>query len=120
MLKFFGASDDLVECRGDHYGEIDCYDDFVVARVGDDAGGCEVVMVYDSPILGGKAAVWTGCVRQLSENVPIPWPIGIESVDRDGRPGAGYSVAVVIDCPPGTPVVWWTGERGAKSAEVPR
>ena len=116
MLHFWGASDDLVECEGDVCGEIGCYEDFVIARIGGSDGGCDVVMFYDSPNLHGGAA-WTAGIRQIDEDIPVPWPVRVETVDRYGKPGLGYSMGMTVACPPGTPVVWRTG-KGSKW-EVP-
>ena len=104
VIRIYGASDDLVEIE-DSAGdgdEIDCYDRGVEILVDDPHHGGVIVRADYAP--KGAGAVWQFGLRQLDEDVPIPWPVHIEA--------KGYSVHVVIECPPGTPYV----ETGKKRA----
>lgn len=105
MLKFYGASDDLVEIDGDIREEIGCYEKPVRFRLGDVRGGCFVIMQY--AVDDDSDGVWRGSVEQITEDTPIPWPItiGVEN----------YSVTVNVDCPAATPIMVRVGkgtERG--------
>lgn len=105
MLRFFGASDDLAECRGDVEGEIGCFDCEVEVRIGEPDGGCYVLISYEHGI---PCPCWAVSVVQLDEGVPIPWPIRVGTIDRVNEVfgGVGYSACAEVDCPPGTPVFW--------------
>lgn len=105
-MKVYGQSDDLIEVEGVRkVGKRSWVtaagyagDEFSRGRiqVGDRAGGLIVKMAY-----GKRAGVWSACVEQIDEEVPIPWPVSITVSDR------GYSVIVNIDCPDGVPVQKW-------------
>ena len=116
MLKIYGASDDLVcanigfekkcPCCGaeiknptkaiitDSEGDISAYEKVIGFIIGDKEGGAVVDMHYDVP------GVWCSRVRQINEDVPIPWPISV--VTDDELPG--HSVVVLVDCPENTSV----------------
>lgn len=54
------------------------------------------------------ASVWTTSIRQLDEELEIPWEVRVEaklSGPRRRNVGDLYSPTVVVLCPPGTPVV---------------
>jgi len=116
-LKIYGASDDLVcaniglqktcPCCGaevknptkavvvDGEEDIGAYEDVVGFVVGNkEDGGAVIDMFYEPP------GVWSARVRQIEEEVPIPWVISI--VTDDKLPG--HSVVVLVGCPHGTSV----------------
>jgi hypothetical protein len=106
MLTFFGVSDDLAEVRGDVTGEAYPGSDYgTVARIGDpQSGGCFVRMAYSTLEENGS---WDLTVGRLDEGVPIPWAVTVVHGDQDGEESSdGYTVALRVACPPGTPVVW--------------
>ena len=105
MLKFYGCSDDLAEVDGDVSGELSPSGDYgVVAKVGTKNGGCYVRLQYNSLENNG---CWDVTVGRLDEDIPIPWPIKIEMGNRMAERGSdGYTAMAIIECPPGTPVVW--------------
>ena len=82
--------------------------DHVIA-VGDASGGVLVVMRYspplpaDVPTTAPTPGVWSAEIRQLAEDVPIPWPVSVRHIPQDDQI---YMLAVDIDCPDGTPVEW--------------
>lgn len=102
MVKIYGASDDLVEIEGHPDGdEIGCYDRDVVIMLGTvETGGIAVRMSYAPRFSalgdGVAAACWSAEIAQLDEDRPIPWPVRLGTVR--------YSVAVLIDAPPETPL----------------
>lgn len=81
MIKIYGHSDDVVVIDGDVREELGAYDRVRTIKIGGWIGGLEVVTEY-----GVTTGVWQLSVRQIDDDVPMP--------------------AVVIDCPPGTPVSW--------------
>jgi hypothetical protein len=95
VIKIYGHSDDCVEIAGDVDEELSAYDRGRTITIGGEGEGLEVVAQYGP----GKSAVWQFTVRMVDEGVPCPWPIRIVTEHE-------YSLAVVIDCPPGTPVSW--------------
>lgn len=106
-LRFYGHSDDCAEIDGDISDEIGCYDKGVRFRIGDASGGVLVTMQY-AP---GDGGVWRLSAEQIDEGIVCPWPIRIEHQHA-------YSLALVVDCPPGAPVMVKVGdedERPVKS-----
>lgn len=103
MLRIYGASDDLVEIEGDVSEELGARDRQRTITIGDDKGGLRVIAKY-AP---GSRAVWRLSVEPIDEEVPIPWPVHVELAEP------GYSCAVVVDCPPGTPVAFGATKRKA-------
>ena len=107
MIRIYGASDDLVEFEGDVTGEVGCYGVPVLIRVGSDEAGLRIVASYAAYAeeFGSDAPGWAFGVATVNGNGSgdddegkIPWPVRIER-ER-------YSTAIVIDCPPGTPVAY--------------
>lgn len=94
MIKVYGASDDLVEIEGDVRDEIGSTGGGQVI-IGDEAGGIRIVAKY---AVAKGIGVWRLGVEPIDEDVPVPWPVRVEQTER------GYSLAVIVDCPPGTPV----------------
>jgi hypothetical protein len=108
MLKIYGSSDDNVyanielqrKCPTcgteidepsqsvvcDTEDEIGAYGRATVFTIGDSDAGLIVEMRYEG--------VWSAKIRQIEEDVLIPWPVSIES--------EGYTAIVKIDCPNGT------------------
>jgi hypothetical protein len=93
-LRIYGASDDLVEIEGDVQEEIGCYDTQVTLEIGGLDGGIRVIADYGVD----KAAVWRLALEPVDEDVPVPWPV------RTELGGRGYSLVIIVDCPPGTPI----------------
>lgn len=94
MIRIYGLSDDLVEIDGDARGEI-CADGARV-YVGDEATrqGCLVTMRYRK---NGRWCAEVSLLGNGDDDAEIPWPVRVtQSSD------ALYSVAVHVDCPPGT------------------
>lgn len=93
MLKFYGHSDDCLEIAGHHSDELGAYDREVAILVGTREAGVIVRGRY-AP---GEGAVWCFSAEQVDEGVEVPWPMryAVEHV---------YSLALIIDCPAGTPV----------------
>jgi hypothetical protein len=104
MIRIFGNSDDQVYVEQDGKRcQLDVKGDEVVIGVGlnaSPAAGCFVTMHYG---VGCSIAVWTATVAQIDENILIPWLIRIENAKLEEQVGWIHSVAVVIECPPGTP-----------------
>lgn len=97
MLKISGHSDDIVSLSGLVDDEIGAYDKPVAIRIGDARGGVIVTMHYAPD--KASAAVWRASVEQIDEDVPVPWAIHIKQ-------DHAYSVAVIVECPAGTPIDW--------------
>lgn len=96
-MKIYGASDDLVEIEDcDGADEIGAANSATRILVGKPDAGLYVIMEYAGPRVPG--AVWHATIAQVSEDIPIPWPVRIDVTQR------GYSVEVCIDCPKSTPV----------------
>ena len=105
MITISGYSDDIVSIDADD-GSGDELDDCAqqterVIMVGGDDGGLVVCVTY-AP---GDKATWRIAVDLVDEDVPIPWPVRITNGDR------GYTPALVIECPPGTPWKQIKGKR---------
>jgi hypothetical protein len=97
VLKIYGQSDDLVELEGIFHDEIGCYDETVTLQVGTEKAGVVVEMFYEND------GCWSAKIKRIDDGVPIPWAISVVPMSRiDGR--EGYSVAVEIACPEGTPI----------------
>ena len=95
-MKIYGASDDLVEVEDcDGADEIASASSMTRILVGAPDAGLYVIMEYAGPRVPG--AVWHASIAQVSEDIPIPWPVRIDVAQR------GYSVEVWIDCPKSTP-----------------
>lgn len=105
MLRFFGASDDLAECRGHVEGETYPSNNYgTVAMVGTKEAGCYVRVAYSTLEQNGS---WDVTIGRIDEDVPIPWPVKVVHGDRGGEEGeSGYTAVAFIDCPDDTPVVW--------------
>lgn len=94
MIRIYGHSDDVVVI--DNHGDLDeagAFDSSKTITIGGEGEGLQVVAKY------GKAGVWQFTLRQVDEGVDCPWPVRIERQHE-------YSLAVVIDCPSGTPIDW--------------
>src|ERR1700748_2438502 len=100
MIKIYGRSDDLVVIEGDVYDETSSSKSILI---GTEQSGCVIKMKYGSKKAG--LPVWTASIRQIDEGVLIPWLVRIENAPPAGMPNPqSYSVMVIIDCPPGTPI----------------
>lgn len=95
MIKIYGHSDDVVVIDGDIREELGAFNDERVITIGGEGAGLEVVASYGK----GNGGVWQFTLRQVDEDVGVPWSVSITTEHT-------YSLAVVIDCPPGTPVDW--------------
>jgi hypothetical protein len=104
MIRIFGNSDDQVYVESDgKRRQIDVKGDEVTIGVGlnaSPAAGCFVTMHYGA---GCSVGVWTATIAQIDEGILIPWTIRIETATARENTGPIHSVAVVIECPPGTP-----------------
>jgi hypothetical protein len=101
-LQFYGGSDNLIEVEGWFAEEYNTTRASFL--VGDERGGCIITIAYL------KSGLWTGTVRQVEEDIPIPWNVRISTgaPHRAGSikgvpTGCGYSVVVTVDAPLGTP-----------------
>jgi hypothetical protein len=112
MIRIFGNSDDQVYVEQDaQRRQIGVPGDEVTIGVGlnaTPAAGCFVTMHYG---VGCSIGVWTATIAQIDEGIQIPWPIRIETAKAEENVGPVHSVAVVIECPPGTP--WETAQSTA-------
>ncbi len=96
MVRIYGLSDDQILVHADgttaqHDGDDRSF------MVGDSKrGGIIVRMQYG---VGCSIGVWRADISQIDEGIAIPWPVRIE-VSRE----ANYSIAVIVECPAGTPV----------------
>lgn len=97
MITISGHSDDVVCIEGDVSDEVSPGKTILI---GDATRGVRVKMKYGC----GRAAVWRGCVEQVDEGIPM-FPVSIIAGDPSGGAARTYTVKVVIDCPPGTPVM---------------
>jgi hypothetical protein len=104
MIRIFGNSDDQVYVEQDgQRRQLDVDHEEVTVGVGlnaQPAAGCFVTMHYG---VGCSIGVWSTTIAQIDEGVPIPWTIRIETAKVEENIGPVHSVAVVIECPPGTP-----------------
>jgi hypothetical protein len=91
MIRIYGHSDDCICLDGDIVDEVGAYDEGRTITIGGEGEGLEVRAEY--------VGVWKFTLNQVDADVPVPWPIRVETEH-------GYSLAVVIECPPGTPVTW--------------
>jgi hypothetical protein len=96
-VRTYGASDCLVELEGGVVDEICCH--AATIEFGAIGRGVRAVVRY-AP---GDARVWRIAVEPLDEDVPM-YPCAITQ-------GAGHSPLLVVDCPAGTPVRWWSRRR---------
>lgn len=108
MLKISGHSDDVVSIEGDIEDEVKERQRITVGTP--EMGGVIVTMRYGV----GGTAVWQASIRQLDEKVVVIWPVRVVTAEN------GYSVAVEVECPLGTPVMcgkirWLTGEGRVKN-----
>ena len=87
-LRFYGASDDLVECEGDTTGEIGCYDySHVDIRLKNEDGRITLLrFAYDSKVSG----CWGVEVAPIEEGIPML------AVSISGAQ-SGYSALVEVD-----------------------
>lgn len=94
MIYVYGHSDDCVEVEG-HESMLNEFYGPTALEFGDtDFGGVRVEMTYTGP------GLWAATIRQLEENVPIPWDIQIRHTWCSARENVpGYSVMVIIDIP---------------------
>ncbi|MGK0703710.1 hypothetical protein ACSFCW_09505 [Yokenella regensburgei] len=93
-LKFYGASDDLLECEGAIREEIGCYDKPGIYHLKSAEGEMQVVGYYlDS-------GLWSIGISQVAEDTPLPaWPVIYAMHER------GYSVQLSIVVPDDTCLV---------------
>ena len=68
--------------------------------VGDAKGGLMIHIVYGDNEIG----VWSFGLAQVDEGIPVPWPVRVENPRPGDQIGDQHSLALVVDCPPGTPV----------------
>lgn len=98
MISVYGASDDNVCIEGDVYDEVSPGKTILI---GDSTRGVRIKFKYGV----GKTATWRGSVVQVDEGVPM-FPISVVDADPSRYPDPrSYSVKVIVDCPPGTPVM---------------
>ncbi len=96
-VKVYGASDDLVEIEGIPVpDEIGAWDREVAVRIGGD-NGLVVKNRHDGKI-GWITSVHMG--PRVDDGDPLLWPVSVEMSPT------GYSLAVIVECPDGTPVEW--------------
>jgi hypothetical protein len=93
-LKFYGASDDLLECEGAIREEIGCYNKPGIYHLKSAEGEMQVVGYYlDS-------GLWSIGISQVAEDTPLPaWPVIYTMHER------GYSVQLSIVVPDDTCLV---------------
>jgi len=91
MIKIYGHSDDVVVIDGDITDELGAFDRERVITIGGEGEGLQITVEYSN------TGTWQFALRQLDEDVPMPWPIRVV-------PEHAYSLAVIVDCPPETPV----------------
>ena len=99
MISVYGHSDDVVVIEGD-------VDDEVrpgrTITVGDVKRGVRINFKYAASKTSG--AVWRGSIEQIDEGVPM-FPVTVTEAEPSGYPDPqSYSVKLIVDCPPGTPV----------------
>lgn len=99
MIRIYGHSDDVVCIDGDVRDELGAYDRERTITVGGEGEGLEVTAVYSD------SGTWQFSLRQLDEDVPMPWGVRIV-------PEHAYSLAVIVECPPGTPVDFGEEDEG--------
>ena len=104
MVRIYGASDDLVEIEGltgmrspcqRDAEELDDYDRVRVFMIGDEPNTLRVEVGY-------TPRGWEFSLSQPDnddDNAALPFPVRIAQA-------TGYSLAVVVDCPPGTIITW--------------
>lgn len=100
MLRFYGHSDDLACISGDIEDEVQAYDRVTRFVLGDGNDRLVIELEYGF----GNGAVWGARVYQIAEGAAILWPVRVEAQPPVSSSNAPYSVAVVVDCPPGTMV----------------
>ena len=94
MIRMYGHSDDIVYIDGDAQHEIGAGVPVSITSKDPEEGGVVVRLDYVNP------GVWEARIRQLAEDLPIPWPVRVSNRHE-------YSVLVEIDCPhPGVGVTW--------------
>lgn len=94
-VRISGYSDDVVVVQHDGEArEVPCLTGHVAVHVGPEGSALVVRAEYGPPRSG---PVWRLSVEQEDEHVPLPGSVRVE-------PGGDYSLAIVVDCPPGTPV----------------
>lgn len=73
----------------------------LVGETGDerDRAGVAVTMSYGAVMAPSVDGVWSANVSQIGEGGTVPWPVRICTNADATNP---YTVAVVIECPPGT------------------
>lgn len=93
-LKFYGASDDLLECEGAITEEIGCYNEPGIYHLKSAKGELQVVGYYlDS-------GLWSIGISQVAENTPLPaWPVTYVMHER------AYSAQFTITVPDDTILV---------------
>lgn len=91
-LKFYGASDDLLEIdgtRGEEPDEIGAYDGPRTVKVYDRFGNCLLVTALYSPASNG---CWMIGISQADEDQPLPtWPMTWAAT--------GYTTTLTIEVP---------------------
>lgn len=97
MIRIYGNSDDQIYTEVDGKRQQHDGDDetFLVGGAGT-VGGCFVSVRYG---VGCSIGVWRIEVSQIDEGIAVPWAMRIENA-----PETDHSLALVIDCPAGTPL----------------
>ena len=103
MVRIYGNSDDQVYVERDGTKEQITAYRAVSFLIGDATGGAIVRIDYGTE----GAAVWRIEVSQIDEGIALPWPLRFENVRE-----TDHSLAVVIECPPGTPCEKMAEEKG--------
>ncbi len=96
MVRIHGISDDHITVHYDGVAQQHDGDDRSFLIGDSKRGGIIVRMRYG---VGCSIGVWRADISQIDEGVRIPWPVMIENARE-----SNYSIAVVVDCPAGTPV----------------
>lgn len=96
----YGHSDDVIVVKGgDKSLELGCYNSFCTIELRGEGGGLHMRWLYGP----NNTTVWVVEIRQISEEVLIPWDIRIEQ----GRfCGVFHTPRVIIECPPETELTW--------------
>jgi hypothetical protein len=102
-IRFYGASDDLLEIEGAITEEVsDVNGRIEVMLTGPEYGAMFIVAEF-SP--GG---VWMLGCSQADEDHPLPWPVRVVPGDTGT---CHYSVVLVVDAPAGAELTVRQGER---------
>ncbi|EMB4322617.1 hypothetical protein RJ492_001714 [Pluralibacter gergoviae] len=98
-LKFYGASDDLLECEGAISEEIGCFNSPGIYHLKSAEGEMQVVGYYlDS-------GLWSIGISQVNENTPLPaWLTSFSQHE------CGYSVVLTLQVPDDAELVLEDGD----------